>query len=146
MPDNNEEKKTLLQQVQAKLGVISSIVASVAVIVGGFVTIQNSDYGIPTKGWVERAMQEDNELQDRQAIEARAVVLEGELRTWIIQFVDLNETRRRLDAELVNIDTLIQKSIDNENEDTNEHQILLNLRQRTQQELDEIDRSLDINQ
>lgn len=146
MPNNNEEKKTLLQQVQAKLGIISSIVASIAVIIGGFITIQNSDYGIPTKGWVERAMEEDNQQRDRQAIEDRAVILEGELRNWMVQFVDLNETRRRLNEELDNLGVLIQKSIDNENDETDEHQILLDLRRRTQQELDEIERNLEINQ
>lgn len=146
MSNNNEEKKTLLQQVQAKLGVISSIVASIAVIIGGFITLQNSEFGIPTKGWVNRAMEEDNQQRDRQAIEDRAVILEGELRNWMVQFVDLNETRRRLNEELVNLGVLIQKSIDNGNEETDEHQILLDLRRRTQQELDDIDRNLEINQ
>jgi len=140
------EEQSIIQMIQSKLGIIASIVGSVVVIVSAVIAFQSSPFALAQKGWVDARLEENNRLRDSTTLRERGIMLEGNIRNWTIQFVDLNESRRAAIEQIADLNTLIQKNINQNMDNTPEHQILVTLLARAQSDYDSIQHQIESNQ
>lgn len=126
-----------LDGIKNNLGTISSIIASLAVIGGALAWWINTNYFPATRSWVIEYVTADNNEQDIPTIEVRLDQFETEIQEWTLRAINVTEERRALTEEISMLTTVIEKNIDNGNEDTPENNMLIQLRDQKIRELEE---------